>query len=85
MAAAHLTARVKMRLSATEIWTERNVAILRDMYPTSPAQDIADAIGCCCAKTVLNKAHELGLQKAEGYHRNNFVYRFTHKGRYKQV
>jgi hypothetical protein len=84
-AAAPLTARVKMRRSAAEIWTEANVEILKDMFPTYPAQDIADAIGCCCQDTVRKKARELGLTKADGYSRDNFKYRFTKKGRYKEV
>ena len=84
-AAAPLTARVKMRRSAAEIWTEANVEILKSMFPTYPAQDIADAIGCCCQDTVRKKARELGLTKADGYSRDNFKGRFTHKGRYREV
>lgn len=65
------------------IWTEQSIRILREMYPTNCAQDIADVIGCSDC-TVNYKAREMGLRKAPGYNRNDYCYRFTRKGRYKK-
>lgn len=68
----------------SRIWNDQTIALLREMYPTTPAQDIADVIGCSDC-SVTKKAHELGLKRDPTYHRNNFVYRFTHKGRYRNL
>lgn len=43
-------------------WTPDQVAILRDLYPTTRAADIATIIGCRTS-VVLNKASQLGLRK----------------------
>lgn len=66
----------------SRIWTEEAVATLRRLFPSTPAQDIADVIGCSDA-TVLHKAKELGLQRAPSFHRSNFIGRYTGRGRYK--
>ena len=64
------------------IWTNENLNILREMYPTTPANDIAKVIGCSDC-TVLNKAHELGLQRDPSFNRNNFIGRYTmRRGKY---
>lgn len=68
---------------SSTIWNERTVATLRRLFPSTPAQDIADEIGCSDC-TVMKKARELGLKREDGYHRNNFVYRYVHKGRFKK-
>lgn len=67
----------------TKIWTEQNIEKLRQMFPTMPATDIADEIGCSDS-TVLIKARELGLKKDPSWQRNNYIGRFTGRGRYKQ-
>ena len=66
-----------------KIWTEANIAILRDLYPTTPANDIADKIGCSDA-TVLLKAKELGLKRDPSFDSHNFIGRYTrNRGKYK--
>jgi hypothetical protein len=67
----------------SRIWTHEAVDTLRRLYPTTPSQDIADVIGCSDC-TVLCKAKELGLQRDPSFHRNNFIGRYTGRGRYKQ-
>lgn len=67
----------------SRIWNEESVATLRRLFPSTPAQDIADVIGCSDC-TVLHKARELGLQRDPSFHRNNFIGRYTGRGRYKQ-
>lgn len=66
----------------SRIWTEEAIATLRRLFPNTPAQDIADMIGCSDC-TVLHKAMELGLQRDPSFHRNNFIGRYTKRGRYK--
>lgn len=66
----------------TTIWNDAKIATLRQLYPTMPACDIADMIGCS-AKTVLLKAHELGLQRDPSFNRNNYIGRYTrNRGKY---
>ena len=67
---------------ATTIWNDSKIATLRQLYPTVPAVDIADMIGCS-ANTVLKKAHELGLQRDPSFNRNNFIGRYArNRGKY---
>ena len=66
------------------IWTDENIDILIRLWPSTPSNDIADVIGCSDC-TVQKKAHELGLQRDKSFHRNNFVGRYVHKGRYKEL
>ena len=75
--------RVKGTKYPTKIWTAENIEKLRQMFPTMPATDIADEIGCSDC-TVLVKARELGLKKEPLWHRNNYIGRYTRRGRYKQ-
>lgn len=75
--------RVKGTKFPTKIWTDENIEKLRQMFPTMPATDIADEIGCSDS-TVLVKARELGLKKDKTWHRNNYIGRYTGLGRYKQ-
>lgn len=66
----------------TTIWNDAKIETLRRLYPTTPACDIADVIGCS-AKTVLLKAHELELQRDPSFNRNNYIGRYTrNRGRY---
>lgn len=65
------------------IWNEEKLAILRKLYPTTPANDIADKLGCSDA-TVLRKAHELGLERDKSFDSHNFIGRYTKRvGKYK--
>lgn len=75
--------RVKGTKFPTKIWTADNIEKLRRLFPTMPATDIADEIGCSDC-TVLVKARELGLRKDPSWHRNNYIGRYTGRGRYKQ-
>lgn len=61
-------------------WTEEDLRLLRELYPTTPNGDIADRLGLSSA-TISNKAHELGLKKAETFHNMNFYGRYTNKRR----
>lgn len=67
----------------SKIWTQEAVATLRRLFPNTPSQDIADEIGCSDS-TVLYKARELGLKRNPDYHRNNFIGRYTGRGRYRK-
>ena len=69
---------------SSTIWTDENIDILIRLWPSTPSNDIADVIGCSDC-TVPKKAHELGLQRDNSFHRNNFVGRYVHKGRYKEL
>lgn len=70
-----------MRKGSTTIMNEEAVATLRRLFPTTPADDIAKEIGCSDT-TVLIWARRLGLQRDPSFHRNNFIGRYVHKGRY---
>lgn len=69
---------------STRIWNEHNLATLKELFPTTPSQDIADIIGCSDC-TVLQKAKELGLKRDPSYNRNNFIGRYTGRGRYRKT
>ena len=60
------------------IWNEKNLAILRRLYPTFTSGDIADVIGCSDV-SVRNKAHELGLKKDSSFRQYDYVGRYTGK------
>lgn len=63
-------------------WTEDKLDTLRRLYPTTPATDIADVIGCS-ASALLTKARELGLKREKFFTPNYFYGRFTGKRRKK--
>lgn len=69
---------------SSTIWAADAIETLRRLWPTTPSNDIAEVIGCSDC-TVQKKAHELGLQRDPSFHRNNFVGRYVHKGRYKEL
>lgn len=71
-----------MKKGETKVWTDEAVETLRRLYPTTPANDIADVIGCS-DDTVRVKAKQLGLQRDPSFHRNNFIGRYVKKGKYK--
>lgn len=57
-------------------WTEEMVAKLRELYPTTPAVDLADMFGCSDC-TVLKKARELGLQRDPSFSSHRYIGRYT--------
>lgn len=57
-------------------WTDEQLRILRDGYPTKTLSDLATAIGYSIP-TVKKKAVELGLQRAEDYSVKNFWRRYV--------
>lgn len=69
---------------SSRIWTAENIAKLRELFPTTPSNDIADVIGCSDC-TVLNKAHELGLKRDPSFHKNNFIGRYVKKGQFRKL
>lgn len=60
----------------------KNIELLKSLYPTTPAGDIASMVGCS-ASQVLRKAHQLGLQRSTTYDSHNFTGRYTGKGKNK--
>ena len=58
------------------MWSEVELAYLRENYATMTAIEIADKIGCSDT-TVSNKARELGLKKAPGWSRNDYHGRYV--------
>lgn len=61
-----------MRKGSTNIWTEDNVAKLRELYPMKPLHEIADVIECSVGSVFL-KSKQLGLTRAPTY--NPYSYR----------
>lgn len=65
-----------------KIWTDEALQKLRDLYPTTPASDIADILGCTDS-TILVKAKKLGLQRDPSFDTHNFIGRYTkNRGKY---
>jgi hypothetical protein len=83
-AAANPETRLTMaKKGTTTVWTDEAIAILRRLFHNTPAQDIADIIGCS-DNTVLLKAKKLGLKRDPDYCRNNFIGRYTGRGKYRK-
>jgi hypothetical protein len=57
-------------------WSEDKLEYLRRYFPTTPAIDIADVIGCSYT-SVYNKARQLGLKKSPDYSLKDFNYRYV--------
>ena len=69
----------------TKIWNEETDAILREMFPTYPMEDIALRIGCSDT-AVSYRARKLGLKRSPDYNQYAFGGRYTHnKGRFKEL
>lgn len=63
-------------------WTDEELAQLRELFPTTPATDLADIFGCADS-TVLNKAREIGLKRDKSFTTSGFAGRYTKKcGKY---
>ena len=55
----------------TKIWNEETDAILREMFPTYPMEDIALRIGCSDT-AVSYRARKLGLKRSPDYNQYAF-------------
>ena len=60
------------------IWTEEALQTIRDLYPTTPSNDIADMLGVS-DDTVRRKAIELGVKHDENFKTQNFRGRYTRR------
>lgn len=64
------------------LWDDATIELLRRKYPTTPASDIADEIGCS-APSVMRMAKKLGIEKDPSFDRNNYIGRYArNRGRY---
>lgn len=61
------------------IWTEEKLAYLREHYPTEPANDIAEVIGCTDT-AVSWKAKRLGIMKSPDFNKYDYIGRYVRKG-----
>lgn len=66
----------KYRGNRSRVWTEEELAYLREHFPVESATDIADHFGVSYT-TVRVKALELGLEKAPEYSKNQFQNRYV--------
>ena len=69
---------VKSRSVRACRWSAEQIEFLRDNFPTRPFSDLEAHIGYSYG-TILRKANELGLKRAEGYDKNGFRGRYTQK------
>jgi len=74
--------RVRGSTFPSRIWNEETIATLRRLFPTTPATDIAEQLHCS-STAVLYMARKLGIERDPSFHRNNFIGRYTGRGRYK--
>lgn len=63
-------------MAKKNIWTEENIKTLRELFPTTPAVDIADMFGCSNT-AVLYMAKKLGLQRDTSFSVHKFIGRYT--------
>ena len=65
-------------------WTEERLDILRRLYPTTPAVDLVDMIGCTDS-TIHKKARELGIKRDPSFRVQDYSGRYAKdRGRYKK-
>ena len=63
-------------------WTSEELAKLRELYPTTPACDLADMFKCSSG-VVSYKARLLGLKKDPSFRTQNYIGRYTlRRGKY---
>ena len=60
------------------VWSEEELAYLRENFAHVSAGDIADRMGVSNT-TVSNKARELGLTKAPGWTKKSYQYRYVNR------
>lgn len=58
------------------VWTDSQIACLKENYPTTTLADLAQLIGYS-GVTIQKKAKELGLRRADGYRVQNFNRRYV--------
>lgn len=58
------------------IWTAEMDDKLRELYPTTPATDLADLFGCT-PTTVIYHARKLGLNKDSSFSSHDYYGRYT--------
>ena len=56
-------------------WTEDKLDILRRLYPTTPAVDLVDMIGCTDS-TIHKKARELGIKRDPSFRVSKYYGRY---------
>ena len=56
-------------------WTDEKLAILRRLYPTTPAVDLVDIIGCTDS-TIHKKARELGIKRDPSFRVGKYYGRY---------
>ena len=64
-------------------WTDEKLAILRRLYPTTPAVDLVDMIGCTDS-TIHKKARELGIKRDLSFHVSKYYGRYIKNKKKKQ-
>ena len=86
----HEPATAKPRLAQTiEVmnkrfdWTDEKLAILRRLYPTTPAVDLVDMIGCTDS-TIHKKARELGIKRDPSFRVGSYYGRYIKNKKNKQ-
>ena len=63
-------------------WTKEELAKLRELYPTTPACDLADVFKCSSG-VVSYQARLLGLKKDQSFRTQNYIGRYTlRRGKY---
>lgn len=60
-------------------WTDEQLDYMRKHFPTEPAVDIADVLGCSNA-TVGNLARSMGLKKSPDFRKSDYANRYVQRG-----
>ena len=55
-----------IKLTKANLWSKKEIDLLKQLYPTKTAQQIADKIGRTVG-TVRLRAFKLGLKKRQGF------------------
>lgn len=59
-------------------WTDEQLDYMRKHFPTEPAVDIADVLGCSSA-TVSNLANSMGLKKSPDFKASDYTNRYVQR------
>ena len=60
-------------------WTDEQLDYMRKHFPTEPAGDIADVLGCSSV-TVGNLARSMGLKKSPDFRKSDYTNRYVQRG-----
>lgn len=60
-------------------WTDEQLDYMRKHFPTEPAVDIADVLGCS-STTVINLARSMGLEKSPDFRKSDYANRYVLRG-----